>query len=88
MVASTATAMAIPTPILLMVITSARAKAAKTGTMIRAGAGDDALLDGLLLQRVEAADGYRSEDSLRRARSVLDVLLAAAHSERPVPVPA
>ena len=46
------------------------------------------LLDGLLLQRVEAADRYRPEDSLRRARSVLEVLLAAAHTERPVPVPA
>ena len=46
------------------------------------------LLDGLLLQRVEAADEYRPEESLRRARSVLDVLLAAAHVERPVPVPA
>ena len=35
-VASTATAMAIPTPMLLIVTTSASAKAAKTLTMIRA----------------------------------------------------
>ena len=36
MVASSATASAMPTPMLLIVIVSARAKAAKTVTMIRA----------------------------------------------------
>lgn len=41
------------------------------------------LLDGLLLQRIEAGDGYRPEETLRRARAVLDVLLAAAHAEQP-----
>lgn len=41
------------------------------------------LLDGLLLQRIEAGDGYRPADALRRARSVLDILLAAAAVERP-----
>lgn len=42
-----------------------------------------ALLDGLLLQRIEAGDGYRPDDSIRRATAVLDVLLAAARAERP-----
>jgi AcrR family transcriptional regulator len=42
-----------------------------------------ALLDGLLLQRIEAGDAYRSEDAVRRATAVLDVLLAAATAERP-----
>ena len=41
-----------------------------------------ALLDGLLLQRIEAGDGYRPEESVRRARAVLDVLLAAARVEQ------
>lgn len=41
-----------------------------------------ATLDGLLLQRIEAGDTYRPEESLRRARSILDVLLAAATVER------
>jgi AcrR family transcriptional regulator len=40
------------------------------------------LLDGLLLQRIEAGDAYRPEESLRRARAVLDVLLAAARVEQ------
>lgn len=42
------------------------------------------LLDGLLLQRIEAGEGYRPEESIRRTRAVLDVLLAAAGVERPV----
>jgi len=42
-----------------------------------------ALLDGLLLQRIEAGDGYRPDESLRRANAILDVLLAAATTERP-----
>lgn len=42
-----------------------------------------ALLDGLLLQRIEAGDGYRPEDAIRRATAVLDVLLAARTAERP-----
>lgn len=41
-----------------------------------------ALLDGLLLQRIEAGDMYRPEESLRYANTVLDVLLAAASAER------
>ena len=41
------------------------------------------LLDGLLLQRIEAGDGYRPKESMRRARAVLDVLLAAAQVEQP-----
>ena len=41
-----------------------------------------ALLDGLLLQRIEAGDLYRPEESLRYANAVLDVLLAAATTER------
>lgn len=42
-----------------------------------------ALLDGLVLQRIEAGDGYRREDVERRARVVLELLLAAAGTERP-----
>jgi AcrR family transcriptional regulator len=41
-----------------------------------------ALLDGLLLQRIEAGDHYRPEDSIRYANSLLDVLLAAATVEQ------
>jgi AcrR family transcriptional regulator len=41
-----------------------------------------ALLDGLLLQRIEAGDMYRPDESLRYANAVLDVLLAAASAER------
>ena len=41
-----------------------------------------ALLDGLLLQRIEAGDMYRPEESLRYANTVLDLLLAAASAER------
>lgn len=44
------------------------------------------LMDGLLLQRIEAGPAYRPEESLRRARAMLDVVLAAATAERsPVP---
>ena len=42
-----------------------------------------ALLDGLLLQRIEAGDAYRPEESVRRAKAVLDVLLAVRGAERP-----
>lgn len=42
-----------------------------------------ALLDGLLLQRIETGDSYRPEDSIRRATALLDVLLASAAVERP-----
>ncbi len=40
------------------------------------------LMDGLLLQRLEAGDDHRPEEALRRARTVLDVLLAAGRAER------
>ena len=42
-----------------------------------------ALLDGLLLQRIEAGDSYRPEESIRRATALLDVLLSSAAVERP-----
>ncbi len=43
-------------------------RAARTGSMSTAFArGFMALLDGLLLQRIEAGDAYRPEDSIRRA---------------------
>ena len=42
-----------------------------------------ALLDGLLLQRIEAGAAYRPADALRRARAILDIVLAAASAERP-----
>lgn len=42
-----------------------------------------ALLDGLLLQRIETGDAYRPEESIRRATALLDVLLASAAVERP-----
>ena len=35
------------------------------------------LLDGLILQRIEAGDAFRPADLTRRANAVLDVLLAA-----------
>jgi AcrR family transcriptional regulator len=49
-----------------------------------------ALLDGLLLQRIEDADAWRREDAERRAFAMLELLLAAgATSIRPnVPRPA
>jgi AcrR family transcriptional regulator len=46
-----------------------------------------AMLDGLLLQRVEAGEAYRPADTLRRATAMLDVLLAAATTGGP-PAPA
>jgi len=42
-----------------------------------------ALLDGLLLQRVEAGPSWRRSDAERRAMVVLELVLAAAHAERP-----
>jgi len=42
-----------------------------------------ALLDGLLLQRIEAGDAYRPEEFTRRATAILDVLLAAAGADAP-----
>jgi AcrR family transcriptional regulator len=45
-----------------------------------------AMLDGLLLQRVEAGDAYRPADTVRRATAMLDVLLAAAATDRPAEV--
>ena len=44
--------------------------------------GFTALMDGLLLQRIEAGPAYRPADSLRRSQAVLDVLLASAAGER------
>jgi hypothetical protein len=41
------------------------------------------LLDGLLLQRIEAGSAYRREDLERRARAFLELLVAAAGTERP-----
>jgi AcrR family transcriptional regulator len=43
-----------------------------------------ALLDGLLLQRIEAGDGYQPAESIRRATAILDVLLAAATTSHPM----
>ena len=47
------------------------------------------LLDGLLLQRVEAGDAYRPADLQRRAGAMLELLLASAGASRPAlpPVP-
>jgi AcrR family transcriptional regulator len=45
------------------------------------------LLDGLLLQRIEAGPDHRPADLARRAHAVLDVLLAAARQPG-APVPA
>ena len=42
-----------------------------------------ALMDGLLLQRIEAGPAYQPADALRRSRAVLDILLAAGSVERP-----
>lgn len=44
--------------------------------------GFTALLDGLMLQRIEAGDAYRASDLERRARAMLEVLLAAG-AQRP-----
>ena len=45
--------------------------------------GFTALMDGLLLQRIEAGPSYRPADAVRRATAVLEVLLAAPIGERP-----
>ena len=45
--------------------------------------GFTALMDGLLLQRIEAGPAYRPADALRRSTAVLDVLLASATAQRP-----
>jgi hypothetical protein len=37
-----------------------------------------ALLDGLMLQRIEAGDTYRPADLERRATAIVDLLLGAA----------
>ena len=42
-----------------------------------------ALLDGLLLQRIEAGPTYRPDDLQRRAMAVLEPMLAAASAVRP-----
>lgn len=42
-----------------------------------------ALLDGLVLQRIEAGEAFHREDGIRRARVVLELLLAAAGAPRP-----
>jgi AcrR family transcriptional regulator len=42
-----------------------------------------AMLDGLTLLRVEAGAGYRRETAERQARSVLELLVAAAAAKRP-----
>jgi AcrR family transcriptional regulator len=49
-----------------------------------------ALLDGLLLQRIEAGESYRPGDLERQARAVLDLFLAAATApmDRPTREPA
>jgi AcrR family transcriptional regulator len=54
-----------------------------------AALGYSALLDGLLLQRIEEGDRWRREDAERRAFAVLELLIAAtAATERPaVPRP-
>jgi AcrR family transcriptional regulator len=49
--------------------------------------GSTALLDGLLLQRIEEGTGFRRAVHERRARAFVELLLAAASSSRPdVPV--
>jgi len=44
-----------------------------------------ALLDGLLLQRIEAGDAYRPADLERQARAILDLLLAAGRERETAP---
>ena len=46
-----------------------------------------ALLDGLLLQRIEAGAAYRPADLERRAGAIVDLLLAARPSRPEVPEP-
>ncbi len=43
------------------------------------------LLDGLLLQRIEAGSAYRPSDLQDRAGAMLDLMLAAASATRPKP---
>jgi AcrR family transcriptional regulator len=47
-----------------------------------------ALLDGLLLQRIEAGAAYRPADLRRRAGAVVDLILAAAKAPAPTVEPA
>jgi hypothetical protein len=42
-----------------------------------------ALLDGLLLQRIEAGDAYRPADLERRATAIVELLLGAASAPAP-----
>ena len=42
-----------------------------------------ALLDGLLLQRIEAGSAYRPADLQHRAAAILELILASAQAERP-----
>ena len=42
-----------------------------------------ALLDGLMLQRIEAGEAYRPADLERRAGAIVELLLAAAGASRP-----
>jgi AcrR family transcriptional regulator len=57
------------------------------------GLGYSALLDGLVLQRIEDGDGWRREDAERRAFAMLELLLGSAsastrpHVTRPRPEP-
>jgi AcrR family transcriptional regulator len=46
-----------------------------------------ALLDGLLLQRIEAGSAYRPDDLERRAGAILELMLAAGSARRAVPEP-
>jgi hypothetical protein len=42
-----------------------------------------ALLDGLLLQRIEAGDAYRPADLERRATAIVELLLAGSPEPNP-----
>ncbi len=42
-----------------------------------------ALLDGLMLQRIEAGDAYRPADLERRAAAIVELLLGARRASRP-----
>jgi hypothetical protein len=42
-----------------------------------------ALLDGLLLQRIEAGESFRAGEVERQARAILDLILAAAGTPSP-----
>ena len=41
------------------------------------------LMDGLMLQRIEAGDAYRPADLQRRAGAMLEFMLASAGADRP-----